>query len=68
MFLVHSLPQYIRKYRYLTTAGLVRRFFVRYRSNGSAGRLGVEVLQFNAQSDIFAEAAHYFLAIEPVTP
>lgn len=41
---------------------------IHYRSNGSGGRLCVEVLQFNAQGDIIAGAAHYYPAIEPVAP
>jgi hypothetical protein len=68
VFLVHSWPQYSRKYRYLTTAGLVKRRFVQCRSNGSAGRLCVEALQYNAQCDIFDGAAHYYPTMEAPTP
>ncbi len=38
---------------------------IHYRSNGSGGRLCVEVLQFNAAGEVIAGAAHYYPAIEP---
>jgi hypothetical protein len=68
VFLVRSWLQYSRKYRYLATARLVKRLFVQCRSNGSAGRLCVEALQFNAQGDIFDGAAHYYPTMEAPTP
>lgn len=37
---------------------------IHYRSNGSGGRLCVEVLQFNAHGQVIAGAAHYYPAIE----
>ena len=37
---------------------------IHYRSNGAGGRLCVEVLQFNADGQVIAGAAHYFPAIE----
>jgi ketosteroid isomerase-like protein len=37
---------------------------IHYRSNSSGGRLCVEVLQFNADGQVIAGAAHYFPAIE----
>ncbi len=38
---------------------------IHYRSNGSGRRLCVEVLQFNADGEVIAGAAHYYPAIEP---
>jgi len=37
---------------------------IHYRSNGSGGRLCVEVLQFNTDGKVIAGAAHYYPAIE----
>ncbi len=43
----------------------VDRIAIHYRSNGSGGRLCVEVLQFNTDGEVIAGAAHYYPAVEP---